>query len=69
MCQITIAINNSRYRLQRIDATLKVRRVSEVTNQICSTHANNRIRASLTFIYRYLGKQAQLLFGQLARRK
>lgn len=54
--KITIAIDRSAYRLQRVDSGLKMRRIGEVSNQIRSTHADNRIRACFAFIYRHFGK-------------
>lgn len=51
MKKFLIAADNGGYRLEWIDTTLKVRRIGEVTNQVCGTHPHSRIRASLAFIY------------------
>jgi hypothetical protein len=56
MQKISIAVDNGCYQLEWVDTALKVRRIGEVTNQVCGTHPYSRIRASLAFIYRHFSK-------------
>ena len=66
---ITIAVDRSAYRLERIDAALKVRRIGEIADQVGRAHAKGRIWIGFALIYRHLRKNAELLFAQFSRRK
>lgn len=66
---ITIAVDNSAYRLQRVDARLEVRRISEITDQVGRAQPERGIRVGFAFINRHLRQYAQLILAQFSRRK